>query len=44
MTMDVVILQDLDLDYCRELPFHLSMGYPEYTFGVSLSNVGEQES
>jgi hypothetical protein len=30
--MDVAIVQDLDLDYCREIPFHPSKRYPEYPF------------
>jgi uncharacterized protein (DUF362 family) len=30
--MDVAIVQDLDLDYCREIPYHPSTRYPEYPF------------
>lgn len=30
--MDVAIVQDLDLDYCREIPFHPSKRYPECPF------------
>ena len=30
--VDVAIVQDPELDYCRETPFHPPLNYPEYPF------------
>lgn len=32
IVMDVAIVQEFDLDYCRQPPFHPSSKYPEYPF------------